>query len=94
MHYHVGFFQGAVEGQPAFFDELGQRLGDPAPRDDRVANVELLNLRNGRHRHHVGIVESVPGRDLQTAMTFEPDNAMLRERFAEVRKKLGYKNPR
>jgi len=30
-------------------------------------------------------------RDLQTAMTFEPDNAMLRERFSEVRKKLGYR---
>jgi curved DNA-binding protein CbpA len=30
-------------------------------------------------------------RDLQTALTFEPDNAMLRERFAEVRKKLGYR---
>ena len=30
-------------------------------------------------------------RDLQTAMTFEPDNAMLRERFTEVRKKLGYR---
>ena len=33
-------------------------------------------------------------RDLQTALTFEPDNAMLRERFAEVRKKLGYKSSR
>ena len=33
-------------------------------------------------------------RDIQTAMTFEPDNAMLRERFAEVRKELGYKSPR
>ena len=29
-------------------------------------------------------------RDLQTALTFEPDNALLRERFAEVRRKLGY----
>jgi DnaJ-class molecular chaperone len=33
-------------------------------------------------------------RDLQTALTFEPDNALLRERFAEVRKKLGYKSSR
>ena len=33
-------------------------------------------------------------RDLQTALTFEPDNALLRERFAEVRRKLGYKSPR
>jgi len=31
-------------------------------------------------------------RNLQTAMTFEPDNAMLRERFSEVRRKLGYKS--
>jgi hypothetical protein len=30
-------------------------------------------------------------RDLKTALTFEPDNAMLRERFAEVRRKLGYR---
>lgn len=33
-------------------------------------------------------------RDLKTALTFEPDNAMLRERYAEVREKLGYKRPR
>jgi curved DNA-binding protein CbpA len=30
-------------------------------------------------------------RDLRTALTFEPDNALLKERLAEVRKKLGYK---
>ena len=30
-------------------------------------------------------------RDLRTALTFEPDNALIRERFAEVRRKLGYR---
>jgi DnaJ-class molecular chaperone len=30
-------------------------------------------------------------RDLKTALTFEPDNTMLQERYSEVRRKLGYK---
>jgi curved DNA-binding protein CbpA len=78
-------------------DGVRIRLSEAQATADKQASEELEGrTREGRQYHQMARRDqqkqdwASAARNLQTALTFEPDNASFREELSEVRKKLGY----